>query len=130
MEQLAVQFIVGCQRPLAFGHLGALGLEELLPELLGLGLLAVDPLAFVAVALDGPGVDIGPLGGVDGGVFGDRHKCGGWARLYRCRYRAGSGRNWGADRCQDRRRFRKDGLCRRWSNHDRGARNWCDGRRR
>src|SRR6266704_6164652 len=69
LEQLAMKLVVGRQRPLAFRHLGALGLEELVPELLGLGLLAVDPLAFVLVALDGPGVDIGPLGGVNGGVL-------------------------------------------------------------
>ena len=74
LEQLAMKLVVGCQRPLAFRHLGALGLEELVPELLGLGLLEVAPLAFVAVAFHGPRVDIGPLGGVDGGVFDVRHK--------------------------------------------------------
>src|ERR1700694_497089 len=108
-EQLAMKLVVGCQRPLAFRHLGALGLEELVPELLGLGLLAVDPLAFVPVALDGPGINIGPFRCVDSGVFDVRHKCG-WDRLYLCRYGGGSGRKWGADHCLDRRQVRKNAL--------------------
>ena len=86
-----MKLVVVRQRPFAFGHLSSLGLEELLPELLGLGLLAVDPFAFVPVALDGPCVEVGPLGGVDGGIFDVRHKCGIWDRPF-SRYRDGSGR--------------------------------------
>ena len=89
-----------------------MGLEELLPELLCLGLLAIDPLAFVPVALDRPCVEVGPLGGVDGGVFDVRYKCANWDRRCPCRFRNGSGRKWGADHCVDRHGFHKDGLCR------------------
>jgi len=77
LEQLPVQIVVGYQRPLAFGHLGALGSEEVVPQPLGPGLLAVDALALVAVALDGPRVDISPLGRADGWILDLRHEGGG-----------------------------------------------------
>ena len=77
-----MKLVVVGQRPFAFGHFGALGLEEPLPEPLRFGLLAIDAFALVPVALDGPRVDVGPLRAVDVRLFEvDHSDGGGWCRL-------------------------------------------------
>ena len=60
LEQLSVKVVVGAERPLALGNLLTLEAKELVPHRLGLGGLAVKPLALLLVAIDGTAVEVGP----------------------------------------------------------------------
>jgi hypothetical protein len=69
--ELAVQGFVGRERSLAFRDLLTLEPQELLPELLGLLLLVLGPLALRSIPVNGSGIEGGLFRCIDRGVVVD-----------------------------------------------------------
>src|SRR6202048_1629448 len=66
-----MQGVVGEKRAIALGDLFALDSEELLPELLGLPLLSLDPLPIALGRFDRACVELSPFGSLDRRLFLD-----------------------------------------------------------
>src|SRR5205823_2447910 len=79
--ELAVKVVVVRQRAVALRNLLTLDAEELLPESLRILLFALDPLSIACGGLDRTGVELSPLGSLDGRLLFDRER--GWSFLDR-----------------------------------------------